>query len=76
MKKKKEDEFIELLSEQEICELHEAFNIFDVESDGSISANQLIVLMNALKQNPSKTEIDDTVFYIVVIHITFENFFD
>ena len=59
MKKKKEDEFIELLSEQEICELHEAFNIFDVESDGSISANQLIVLMNALKQNPSKTEIDD-----------------
>ena len=59
MKKKKADEFIELLSEQEICELHEAFNIFDVESDGSISANQLIVLMNALKQNPSKTEIDD-----------------
>ena len=76
MKKKKEDEFIELLSEQEICELHEAFNIFDVESDGSISANQLIVVMNALKQNPSKTEIDDTVFYIVVIHTILENFFD
>ena len=58
MSKNKENEFIDLLSEQEICELHEAFNIFDVESDGSIEANQLMMLMNSLKQYPSKEEIE------------------
>ena len=58
MSKSKEDEFIELLTEQEICELHEAFNIFDVESDGSINSKQLIILMNSLKQYPSKKELD------------------
>ena len=58
MSKIKEDEFIELLTEQEICELHEAFNIFDVESDGSINSKQLIILMNSLKQYPSKKELD------------------
>ena len=58
MTKKKEDEFIELLNEQEICELHEAFNIFDIESNGSIETNNLVRLMNALKQYPSKEEIE------------------
>ena len=58
MTKKKEDEFIELLTEQEICELHEAFNIFDIESNGSIETNNLVLLMNALKQYPSKEEIE------------------
>ena len=59
MSKNKEAEFIELLSEEEICELHEAFNIFDFESDGSIEAKKLIFLMKALKQNPTQKEIDD-----------------
>ena len=58
MSKNKEDEFIELLSEQEICELHEAFNIFDVDSDGSINSNKLIILMNSLKQYPSQKELE------------------
>ena len=58
MSKNKEDEFIELLSEQEICELHEAFNIFDVESDGSIDSKQLIILMNSLKQFPNQKELE------------------
>ena len=56
MAKKKEDEYIELLSEQEICELREAFNIFDIESEGSISANHLELLMNSLKQYPTPEE--------------------
>ena len=51
---KKEDEFVELLTEQEICEFHEAFNIFDIESDGSIDAKNFVLLINALKQYPSK----------------------
>ena len=58
MSKNKEEEFIELLSEQEICELHEAFNIFDVESDGSIDSKQLIILMNSLKQYPNQKELE------------------
>ena len=58
MSKNKEDEFIELLSEQEICELHEAFNIFDVESDRSIDSKQLIILMNSLKQYPNQKELE------------------
>jgi Ca2+-binding EF-hand superfamily protein len=58
MSKNKEDEFIELLSEQEICELHEAFNIFDVESDGSIDSKHLIILMNSLKQYTSQKELE------------------
>ena len=37
----RESEFIRKLSEQEICELREAFNIFDDNSDGSISKNKL-----------------------------------
>ena len=58
-KNKKNKEFVELLSEQEICELHEAFNIFDVESDGSIAASQLMLLMKALKPKISEDELDN-----------------
>ena len=52
----KDDESIELLTEQEICELHEAFNIFDIDSDGTIPISQLGMLMNALNQYPEKLE--------------------
>ena len=52
----KDDESIELLTEQEICELHEAFNIFDIDSDGTIPISQLVIFMNALNQYPEKLE--------------------
>ena len=55
------EESIDLLSKQEICELHEAFNIFDVESNGSIKSNQLIMLMSALKQYPTEKELEDII---------------
>lgn len=58
MSKNKKEDFIELLTEEEICELHEAFNIFDIESDGCIGINQLLLLMKSLKQEPTKTELD------------------
>ena len=54
----KKEKSIELFSEQQICELHEAFNIFDVESDGSIDKKNLILLMNALNLNISQDEIN------------------
>ena len=59
MSKNKEEECIEQLTEQEICELHEAFNIFDIDSDGSITTKQLLLLMKALKQNLSKKELEN-----------------
>ena len=61
MSQKKEDEFIELLSEQEIYELREAFNIFDVESEGSIGTVHLGLLMNSLKQYPTQDEIKEII---------------
>ena len=42
----KESEFIRKLSEQEICELREAFNIFDDNSDGNINKNKLHLLLS------------------------------
>ena len=69
MAKTKEDKFIELLSEEEICELHEAFNIFDVESDGSIEGNNLVILLNSLNQYPKKEEIVQMLKDIGVINV-------
>ena len=69
MAKTKEDKFIELLSEEEICELHEAFNIFDEESDGSIEGNNLVILLNSLNQYPKKEEIVQMLKDIGVINL-------
>ena len=55
----KENEFIQSLSEEEICELREAFNIFDVNSDGTINKDQLNLLLFSLKQYPTKEELED-----------------
>ena len=52
----KEKQFVEFLSEKEICELHEAFNMFDIDSDGSIELSQLRILMNSLKQYTKNKE--------------------
>ena len=45
----KENDFIQFLSEEEICELREAFNIFDVNSEGTIDKDKLILLLFSLK---------------------------
>ena len=74
MTKKKEDEFIELLSEQEICELREAFNIFDKDSDGSIPLDKLILLLKSLKQNPTQNEIKELAETFGNLKINFNQF--
>ena len=56
----KENEFIQFLSEEEICELREAFNIFDVNSEGTINKDKLILLLFSLKQYPTKEELEET----------------
>ena len=55
-----ENEFVKLLSEEEICELREAFNIFDVNSEGTIDKDKLILLLFSLKQYPTKEELEET----------------
>ena len=54
----RESQFIALLSEQEICELREAFNIFDEYSNGTIPIDKLYLLLTSLKQNLSKNEFE------------------
>ena len=56
----KANEFVKLLSEEEICELREAFNIFDVNSEGTIDKDKLILLLFSLKQYPTKEELEET----------------
>ena len=56
----KENDFIQFLSEEETCELREAFNIFDVNSEGTIDKDKLILLLFSLKQYPTKEELEET----------------
>ena len=56
----KANEFVKLISEEEICELREAFNIFDVNSEGTIDKDKLILLLFSLKQYPTKEELEET----------------
>ena len=56
----KENDFIQFLSEEEICELREAFNIFDVNSEGTIDKDKLVLLLFSLKQYPTKEELEET----------------
>ena len=55
----KENEFMQFLNEEDICELKEAFNIFDVNSDGTIDKEKLFLLLFSLKQYMSKEELEE-----------------
>mmetsp|Transcript_60303 Transcript_60303/g.166913 ORF Transcript_60303/g.166913 Transcript_60303/m.166913 type:complete len:155 (+) Transcript_60303:63-527(+) len=50
-----------LLTEVQISEFKEAFDLFDTEANGTISIKDLQTLMRALGQNPSDTEYADIV---------------
>ena len=52
-----DNDFIRNLSEQEICELHEAYNIFDDNSDGCIGIDKLLLLFTSLKQYMTGKEL-------------------
>ena len=69
-----ESEFIQNLSEQEICELREAFNIFYKDSDGSIPLDKLILLLKSLKQNPTQNEIKELAETFGNLKINFNQF--
>ena len=53
------NEFLNLLTEQDIYELHDAFDIFDINCDGNISIDKLNSLLFSLKQYITKEELNN-----------------
>lgn len=49
------------LTEDEISELKESFELFDRDGDGSISTKELGIVMRSLGQNATDTELADMV---------------
>jgi len=54
-----DNEFLNLLTEQDIYELHDAFDIFDINCDGNISIDKLSSLLFSLKQYITKEELNN-----------------
>ena len=52
---------VEPLTEKKIAELREAFEIFDRDKDGYITAKELIQVMKSLNQDPSEQEINEMI---------------
>ena len=48
---------IDNLTEEQIAEFKEAFQMFDKDGDGSITTKELGTVMRSLGQNPSEDEI-------------------
>ena len=51
----------ENLTEEQIAEFKEAFQIFDKDGDGSITTKELGTVMRSLGQNPSEEELADMI---------------
>ena len=49
------------LSEEQISEFKEAFDLFDKDGDGRITATELGTVMKNLGQSPSEAELRDMV---------------
>ena len=54
-----DNEFLNLLTEQDIYELYDAFDIFDINCDGNISIDKLNSLLFSLKQYITKKELNN-----------------
>ena len=61
----------ESLSEEQVAELKQAFNEFDVDGGGTINTKELGYAMRAMGMNPTEPEILDLInevsFHIVVV---------
>jgi len=49
------------LTDDEISELKESFELFDRDGDGSISTKELGIVMRSLGQNPTDSELSDMI---------------
>ncbi len=49
------------MSEETLRELKEAFSVFDKNGDGTISMQELAIVMKSLGQNPSHEELQEMI---------------
>ncbi|OMJ29962.1 Calmodulin [Smittium culicis] len=49
------------LTDDQIAEFKEAFQLFDKDGDGSVTTSELGVVMRSLNQNPSDAELADMI---------------
>ncbi|KAH9503904.1 putative N-acetyltransferase 8B [Bulinus truncatus] len=49
------------LTEEQIAEFKEAFNLFDKDGDGTITTSELGTVMRSLGQNPTEAELRDMI---------------
>ena len=47
-----------ILSVQQIADLQEAFKLFDRDGDGTISTDELTIVLRSIGQNPTQREIE------------------
>ena len=49
------------LTEEQIAEFKEAFSLFDMDGDGTITTKELGAVMRYLGQNPTEAELQDMI---------------
>ncbi|KAG3271868.1 CALM2-like [Ictidomys tridecemlineatus] len=49
------------LTEEQIAEFKEAFPLFDIDRDGTITTKELGTIMRSLGQNPTEAELQDMI---------------
>ena len=50
-----------VLTSEQIAELKEAFQLFDRDGDGTISTDELGIVLRSIGQNPTEKQIEDMI---------------
>lgn len=51
----------EQLTEEQITEIRDTFNLFDKDKDGAISIKEMAMIMKSLGQNPTEMELQEII---------------
>ena len=57
------------ISEDELDDIKERYELFDKKGDGKIDASQIIDVLRACGQNPLKPDVDKVLFHFLIICI-------